>query len=162
MTTKQRKSFRTLASDLKARRQRKLTKEQIDRLNKVFDEIEKEQSKETPKRKIARQPEVQLGRVIPFSDLKKYLSNLKKANAPKGTILDTNVLISSSYEPSPDSEEVSKILDILGDEDHRLFATVNTRSEYLEFQRRLILTEGLFDSIDEFSELRIAGLQAAV
>jgi len=58
MTTKQRKSFRTLASDLKARRQRKLTKEQIDRLNKVFDEIEKEQSKETPKRKIARQPEV--------------------------------------------------------------------------------------------------------
>jgi hypothetical protein len=58
MTTKQRKSFRTLASELKARRQRKLTKQQIDRLNKVFDEIEKEQSKEDPKRKIARQPEV--------------------------------------------------------------------------------------------------------
>lgn len=58
MATKQRKSFRTLASDLKARRKRKLTSEQIDRLNKIFDEIEKEQSKETPKRKIARQPEV--------------------------------------------------------------------------------------------------------
>lgn len=97
-----------------------------------------------------------MGRVIPFSDLKKYLINLNKADAPKGTILDTNVLISSSYELSADSEEVSKILDVLGDEDYRLFATVNTRSEYLEFQRRLILTEGLFDSIDEFSELRIA------
>ena len=58
MKPKQRKSFRTLASDLKARRQRKLTPEQIDRLNKVFEEIEKEQSKENPKRKIARQPEV--------------------------------------------------------------------------------------------------------
>lgn len=96
-----------------------------------------------------------MGRVIPFSDLKNHLTHLKKANAPKGTILDTNVLISSSYELSPDSEEVSKILDILGDEDYRLFATVNTRSEYLEFQRRLILTEALFDSIDEYSELRI-------
>ena len=58
MKAKQRKSFRTLASELKTRRERKLTKEQIDRLNKVFDEIEKEQSKETPKRKIARLPEV--------------------------------------------------------------------------------------------------------
>lgn len=45
MKTKQRKNFRTLASDLKARRQRKLTPEQIEKLNKVFDEIEKEQSK---------------------------------------------------------------------------------------------------------------------
>ncbi|MBL7544341.1 MAG: hypothetical protein JNL11_11010 [Bdellovibrionaceae bacterium] len=58
MKTKQRKSFRTLASDLKARRQRKLTPDQIEKLNKVFDEIEKEQSKENSKRKIARQPEV--------------------------------------------------------------------------------------------------------
>jgi hypothetical protein len=97
-----------------------------------------------------------LGKVISFSDLKKYLTGLKKADAPKGTILDTNVLISSGYEPSLDSEEVSKILDILGDEGYRLFATVNTRAEYLEFQRRLILTEALFDSIDEYSELRIA------
>jgi hypothetical protein len=40
------KSIRTLASDLKASRKRKLTAEQIDRLNKVFEEIEKEQQKE--------------------------------------------------------------------------------------------------------------------
>ena len=58
MEPKQRKSFRTLASELKARRQRKLTDEQIEKLNKVFDEIEKEQSQENPKRKIAQQPEV--------------------------------------------------------------------------------------------------------
>ena len=43
MKEKPLKSFRTLASDLKARRKRKLTSEQIDRLNKVFEEIEKEQ-----------------------------------------------------------------------------------------------------------------------
>ncbi len=58
MKTKTPKSIRTLASDLKARRKRKLTDEQIDRLNKVFDEIEKEQSKEKQDRKIAKQAEV--------------------------------------------------------------------------------------------------------
>lgn len=52
------KSFRTLASDLKARRKRKLTDEEVNRLNKIFEEIEKEQQKENPERKIARQPEV--------------------------------------------------------------------------------------------------------
>ncbi len=97
-----------------------------------------------------------MGQVIPFSNLKKYLDSIKNQDAHRGTILDTNVLISSSYEPSTDSEEVSKILDTLGEENYRLYATVNTRSEYLEFQRRLILTEGLFDSIDEYSKIRIA------
>ena len=58
MKDKPEKSFRTLASELKASRKQKLTPEQIDRLNKVFDEIEKEQLKESPKRKIAKQPEV--------------------------------------------------------------------------------------------------------
>ena len=51
------KSFRTLASELKARRKRKLTDEEVSRLNKMFEEIEKQ-------------------------------------GAPKGTILDTNILIS--------------------------------------------------------------------
>lgn len=58
MKTKTSKSIRTLASDLKASRKRKLRPEQIDRLNKVFEEIEKEQQKEVPERKIARQPEI--------------------------------------------------------------------------------------------------------
>lgn len=49
MTTKPLKSFKTLASDLKARRKRKLTQEEINRLNKVFAEIEKEQNKENEK-----------------------------------------------------------------------------------------------------------------
>ena len=43
MKEKPLKSIRTLASDLKARRKRKLTQEQIDRLNKIFEEIERYQ-----------------------------------------------------------------------------------------------------------------------
>lgn len=97
-----------------------------------------------------------MGRVVPFSELTTYLQSIEKLDSHRGTIIDTNVLISSSYELSNDSEEVSKVLDILADENYRLFATVNTRSEYLEFQRRLILTESLFDAIDEHSKIRIA------
>ena len=58
MKTKTRKSIRTLASDLKACRNRKLTDEEVNRLNKIFDEIEKEQQKENSNRKIAQQPGV--------------------------------------------------------------------------------------------------------
>ncbi len=54
------KSIRTLASESRARRKPKLTDDQIEKANKIFKEIEKEQEqiKEGLKRKIARQPEV--------------------------------------------------------------------------------------------------------
>ena len=97
-----------------------------------------------------------MGQVIPFSKIESYLDGLEKQGAPKGTILDTNILISSSYELSDTQESVSEILDILNNKNYRLFATVNTRSEYLEFQRRLILTESLFDTIDEYSKVKIS------
>lgn len=58
MKTKTPKSIRTLASDLKARRKRKLTDAEVEKLNKMFEEIEKEQAKEMPNRKIAQQQEV--------------------------------------------------------------------------------------------------------
>lgn len=60
MTKKPLKSIRTLASESKARRKTPLTPEQVEKLNKIFEKIEKEQeqAKEDSKRKIARQPEV--------------------------------------------------------------------------------------------------------
>lgn len=60
MTKKPLKSIRTLASESKARRKTPLTPEQVEKLNKIFDEIDKEQDRATEdsKRKIARQPEV--------------------------------------------------------------------------------------------------------
>lgn len=59
MTNKSLKSIRTLAGESKARRKPQLTPSQIERANKIFEEVEKEQEqlKETPKRKIARHPE---------------------------------------------------------------------------------------------------------
>lgn len=96
-----------------------------------------------------------MGRVIPFSEIESYLTSIASADIHKGTILDTNILISAGYEVRDSHQDVVDLLEILLDADYRLFATVNTRSEYLEFQRRLILSENLFDLTDEFSKIRI-------
>ncbi|MCB0411035.1 MAG: hypothetical protein KDD22_00820 [Bdellovibrionales bacterium] len=63
MTKRTLKSIRTLASESKARRKVQPSQEQIEKLNKHFDEIERlqqeeERLNENSKRKIAKQPEV--------------------------------------------------------------------------------------------------------
>lgn len=47
MTKKPLKSIRTLASESKARRKTPLTPEQVEKLNKIFDEVDKEQDRAT-------------------------------------------------------------------------------------------------------------------
>lgn len=96
-----------------------------------------------------------MGKVIPFSEIESYLASIEMSNAPKGTILDTNVLISASYDVRDSHTQITEVLDILQGKSYRIFATVNTRSEYLEFQRRLILTESLLDMVDEFSTVKL-------
>lgn len=96
-----------------------------------------------------------MGRVIPFSEIESYLVSIEKLDEHKGTILDTNVLISASYDLRESQTQVAVILDVLQRKNYRVFATVNTRSEYLEFHRRLILTESLLDMIDEFSRVKM-------
>lgn len=96
-----------------------------------------------------------MGRVIPFSEIESYLASISKLDLHKGTILDTNVLISASYDVRESQAQVAEVLDILQNNNYRVFATVNTRSEYLEFQRRLILTENLLDMVDEYSKFKL-------
>ena len=64
-------------------------------------------------------------------------------------------MISGSYDIRDSHSEVVDVWDLLLQRNYRLFATVNTRSEYLEFQRRLILTERLLDMTDEFSTVKL-------
>jgi hypothetical protein len=96
-----------------------------------------------------------MGRVIGFSELPDYLAHLESSVLEKtrATILDTNVLISSNYDPRDAHDEVIRTLDLLADRNYRLLATVNTKAEYLEFQRRVFLTETLMDLTDEFSKV---------
>jgi predicted nucleic acid-binding protein len=98
-----------------------------------------------------------MGQVIAFSQLPEYLERLKAASptGTRATILDTNVLITSGYEVREEHERVHKVLDLLNDHGYRLLATVNTKAEFLEFQRRLLLTETLLDLVDEHSKARV-------
>ena len=96
-----------------------------------------------------------MGKVIPFSEIESYLESIDKSDVHKGTILDTNVLISANYDVRDSHTQVAEILDTLQQKNYRVFATVNTRSEYLEFQRRLILTESLLDMVDDFCTVKL-------
>ena len=98
-----------------------------------------------------------MGRVIAFSQLPAYLEQVEAANPAltRATILDTNVLITSGYEVRAEFEHVHGVLDLLNDRGYRLLATVNTKAEFLEFQRRLHLTETLLDMVDQHSRMRI-------
>lgn len=95
-----------------------------------------------------------MGKVIPFSKLDVYLDSIKNDHLLKGTILDTNILISSSYEIRDSHDSSNEVLEVIKSHGYKLYATVNTRSEFLEFQRRLILSESLLGLIDLSAEIK--------
>ncbi len=93
-----------------------------------------------------------MGKVISFSEFPKYYSKLsQRTEFVRGTIFDTNILIAIDYEVNLNHDEVLDFIDhcLLPERRNgfRFFTTVNTRSEYLDFHRRLIMTEQLRDII---------------
>ena len=66
-----------------------------------------------------------MGRVIPFSEIETYLASIAGTDVHKGTILDTNILISAGYEVRDSHQGVVDLLEILLNAGYRLFATVN-------------------------------------
>jgi hypothetical protein len=101
-----------------------------------------------------------MGLVIPFSEFKSYYAAIRnKSEFAKGTILDTNILVSLTYEMKNNHEEVATFFQEClvpeRDSGFRIFTTVNTRSEFLDFNRRLVMTENLRDVIDENSRWKI-------
>lgn len=96
-----------------------------------------------------------MGKVIRFSTFKNYIKKLNESGIfPSGTILDANLIITLSYSPK---KYHTRTLEFLNKEIYsrgiQCYTTVNTTSEYLEFHRRLLMTEGLRDSIDSVSKL---------
>ena len=101
-----------------------------------------------------------MGLVVPFSEFKAYFAAIRgKPDFVRGTILDTNILISLTYEMKKNHEEVAAFFQecLVPERDHgfHIFTTVNTRSEFLDFYRRLVMTENLRDVIDEKSTWKI-------
>lgn len=101
-----------------------------------------------------------MGLVIPFSEFASYYEEVRRRHAfARGTIVDTNILISMTYEVKANHEEIvgffDQFLKIECDNHFKLFTTVNTRSEFLDFNRRLFMTERLRDLADEASKYKI-------
>jgi hypothetical protein len=99
-----------------------------------------------------------MGKVIRFSKFSNYIKELNNSGFfPSGTILDANLIITLSYSPK---KYHTRTLEFLNKEiysrDIQCYTTVNTTSEYLEFHRRLLMTEGLRDSIDSASKLDLS------
>ena len=99
-----------------------------------------------------------MGRVVRFSEFEDYYADLENREGPiLGTILDANVLIALSYSPK---KFHTRILEFLRGQIYPkeipCFTTVNTTAEFLEFYRRLLMTEGLRDHIDEFSKANLS------
>lgn len=102
-----------------------------------------------------------MGRVIAFSEFTPYLKTILRGDYAQGTILDTNILISLTYEIKSDFDEVNDFVDRLIDERFLLFTTVNTKSEFLDFQRRLFMTEHLRGSIESEAGWKISSASRA-
>lgn len=97
-----------------------------------------------------------MGSAIPFSQSKKFVQSLCSDDHTARAILDTNILIAGTYEINKDHDEVSVLLDSLTKLGVEFYATVNTRAEFMEFHRRLMLTEILLDLVDEHSNAKIS------
>jgi len=95
-----------------------------------------------------------MGRVIAFSEFESYFESF--SGPVSGTILDTNILISLTYEIKSDFDEIIAFVDGLLDADFKLYTTVNTKSEFLDFHRRLFMTEHLIDMVTPESTWKIS------
>ena len=102
-----------------------------------------------------------MGKVVAFSEFDAYYSKLPKSDAPVGTILDTNILISLSYEIESNHEEVVDFFERIDRYGIQYYATVSTKSEFLDFHRRLLITENLRTLASADSKFKIAAAARA-
>lgn len=71
-------------------------------------------------------------------------------------VIDSNALIASGDELHPNFEEITSFIDKLDQKANlTLYTTVTTKAEYLDYQRRRFLTEGLL-SLSSRPEISLA------
>lgn len=95
-----------------------------------------------------------MGFAEPFSSVGKILvaSNIKKT----GCLLDTNFLIALTYEVHAFHEEARALFNQLFKSKVPLYVGLPARSEFLDFQRRLAITEAVMDMLAFGSRWRIS------
>lgn len=82
-----------------------------------------------------------MGIVRGYSDLLRTLNSEPRLKS--GIVVDTNVLISATYDADLANSEAFELFDFLAELEVPKFCNVNVRYEFLEIHRRLIFTEAL-------------------
>ncbi|MFZ3229022.1 MAG: hypothetical protein WA160_02365 [Pseudobdellovibrio sp.] len=88
-----------------------------------------------------------MSEVLGYSE---FLTTLnKKPSLKHGLIVDTNVLISATYDSDKFFEPTTQFFDYLAEHEIPIYCNVNVRAEFLEIHRRIIFTEALIDFFRE-------------
>lgn len=88
-----------------------------------------------------------------YSDFLSLLNSRPKMK--DGIVVDTNILISATYDGDVFNEQTNDLLDLVIENNIPLFYNVNVKSEFLEIQRRISFTLGLlsFEADTKFATL---------
>ncbi len=93
-----------------------------------------------------------MGLCLPFSEIDIYL----QGKAPEGCIVDTNFLIAASDKDHPLHEEAQFIEEKVEEYSIPLIVSVSARAEYIDYKRRVIVTEYLMGMLAPSSKWKIS------
>lgn len=94
--------------------------------------------------------------ILPFSEIS---NNIKIKAESKKILIDTCALIAFSHGVNEFSDETEELFEVLRKESFQAYTNVNIRSEFLDYQRRIIVTEALtniagqIDGLSSFSDI---------
>lgn len=94
-----------------------------------------------------------MGQVIPFSDVDIFLGKLSNT---AGCLVDTNFLIALSEEHHPFNDDAQFLFERLVEHEIKLYCTVTNRTEFIDFHRKLIITETLMGMLSPASKWKIS------
>ncbi len=94
-----------------------------------------------------------MGQALPFSEIDSFVS---LAQPSRGCIADTSFLIAVSDKEHDFHEDAQFLFERLVHHQIPIFATVTTRSEFIDFHRRVIVTETLMDMLAPVCKWRIS------
>lgn len=81
-----------------------------------------------------------------FSELPSFL----QAQKPTGCFIDTSILVAATYDLDLFHEDTASAIELIAKAQVPTFTNITVRAEYLEHQRRIIISEGLCDFLEDF------------
>lgn len=94
-----------------------------------------------------------MGTALPFSDIDVFL---QQVDGSKGCLIDTNLLIALNDSEHAFHDDAAFLIERLAQHDVPIYATVTARSEFIDYQRRVIVTEYLMDVYAQASKWKIS------